>query len=138
MIRPLLANIVLNSVGLTMGHGDDAWNNLRADNGTTDLVLLVDPIKFNITNLTFLKESYPVIMLFLRKSELDNTPEQLATITEVPRNYVRAFIAGCRDESRIDSITSINSVEVLHLFDSDYSGWMLYCSITPANSGTPC
>lgn len=138
MIRPLLANIVLNNVGLSMGHGDDAWNNLRADNGATDLVLLVDPIKFGIEDLTFLKERYPVIMLFLRKSELDSTPEQLATITEVPRNYVRAFIAGCRDDSRISKIANIDAVEVLHLFDSDYSGWLLYASITPANSGTPC
>ena len=137
MIRQLITDLVLEATGLEMIHGDEGYNNLSADEAGDEVVYLIDPVKFNLVDLTFLREQYPVIMLFLKKSKLDDTPAQLDSLTQIPRLKVRSFIATCRDSGRVD-ISNVNAVEVLHLFDADYSGWMFYASITPKNAGSPC
>lgn len=131
MIRQLLATAVFNSTGFEMKHGDEGWNNLRADEGTSRAVYMLDPIKFNITDLTFMQETYPVIMLFMQKSQLDMTPEQLDSITSLPRQDLRAFVAYCRDCEEIQQISDVSAVEFWHVYDSDYSGWMLYFNCKP-------
>lgn len=141
MIRQIVEQLVFNSLGVTMEHGDQYFNNLIADEAASEVVFLIDPVKFNIApqDLTYLRERYPVVMLFLGKTQLADGPTDLATVVEQQRQRVRAFLAACRDSHQlVSSVTDISSVEVNHLYDADYSGWMLYVTLTPANSGSTC
>ncbi len=122
-----------------MKHGTQSWNNLAADEVGAETVFLVEPLKFNIKDTTFMQEDYPTVMLFLRKTELDASPDELEVITEYTRQLVRAFITECRDSTQlVRSITNINAIEVLHLFDAGLSGHMLTFNIVPQNSGPAC
>jgi hypothetical protein len=86
-----------------------------------------------------MQEGYPLTMLFLSKSKLDDNPTQLVGLTEPMRLKMRAFLAGLRDSNLIQKpITNIEALEVYHMFDADYSGWMLFVTIKPKDSGGVC
>lgn len=138
-IRQLIKQILLSATGVTLKHGVASWNNLAADEVGAEAVFLVDPLKFNITDTTFMRENYPIVMLFLRKTELDASPAELEVVTEYTRQLARAFITECRDSTQlVKSITNINAVEVLHLFDAGLSGHMLSFNLEPLNNGPAC
>lgn len=139
MIRDLLEPIVLLSTGVNMTHGEQSFMNLTADERVTDIVHLVDPIKMKIKDTTFMQENYPLIFLFLRKTQLDDNPEELKINTEPMRVKVRSFLAALRDSKQaIKSVTNIEALEVYHLTDADFSGWMLYVNIEPMYNTGVC
>lgn len=122
-----------------MTFGEKSFFNLVADKQISDVVHLVDPVKLRIKDTTFMQEGYPLVFLFLSKSKLDHTPTQLDALTEPMRLKVRAFLAALRDAKHdIKSVTNIEALEVYHMTDADFSGWMLYVTIEPYNSGGVC
>jgi hypothetical protein len=140
MIRSIIEGIVLSTTGIQMVHGEKAFLNLVNDrHNNADVIHLVDPIKLKINETTFMHESYVLTMLFLSKSKLDDNPTQLAGLSEPMRIKVRAFLAGLRDSNLIQKpITNIEALETYHMFDADYSGWMLFITVKPMNSGGVC
>ena len=139
LIRTIIAQAVLNSTDLTMKHGDAAWQNMFADDTTGTAVFLHDPLKLRFDNLVFLQESYPVVISFLQKSELGYSPEDHDGNTDYPRTLMRSFVAWCRDnKDLIADFKVTEAVELWNLFDANLDGWMLYCTIKPANAGPAC
>lgn len=140
MIRSIIEGIVLSTTGIQMVHGEKAFLNLVNDrHNNADVIHIVDPIKLKINETTFMQEGYPLTMLFLSKSKLDDNPTQLVGLTEPMRLKMRAFLAGLRDSNLIQKpITNIEALEVYHMFDADYSGWMLFVTIKPKDSGGVC
>lgn len=139
MIRQLVAGLLFDSINAVMEHGEHYELNLLADNDSNEVFYFADLVKFTIEDLTTMREGYPIMLLFLKKTELDNNAAQQDATVEAMRGKVRSFIAHCRDaKQQVQSITNIESVEIRNLFDANYSGWMLYCKIQPVNSGAIC
>jgi hypothetical protein len=140
MIRSIIEGIVLSTTGIQMVHGEKAFLNLVNDrHNNADVIHIVDPIKLKINETTFMQEGYPLTMLFLSKSKLDDNPTQIVGLTDPRRLKMRAFLAGLRDSNLIQKpITNIEALETYHMFDADYSGWMLFITVKPMNSGGVC
>lgn len=138
-IRTALDAITLDSVGVNMLDGEKSYINLQADQSPGLMVWLIDPVKFNIIDLTFLREDYPIVMLFLRKTNFDDTPTDRRPSLNDSRQDVRKFVASCRDNKQlVKDIKNVSAIEVYNLFDANYSGYMLTFNIELVDAGPAC
>lgn len=117
--------------GFQMKYGDKGWQNLQLDEGGNIEVYLDGPITFNYVNLTFLTEEYPLRMLFMKKSEMDMTPDQHSVITESCRIMVREFLLVI--QSMGFPISNVNALEFWNAYDANYDGILLTLKIIPDN-----
>jgi len=139
MIKQLIGTLVAGSSGLPYDFGDKGWQNLQADEQASEFVWLLDPVQFNFVDTTFMQESYPVVIMFLKKTKLDATPQQLDAATDAMRMHVRSFVNYAVSQKQlVKAITDLRSIEIHHALDADYSGWMLYATIQPYATESTC
>lgn len=117
--------------GFQMEYGDQGWQNLQADDSGEILVYLDGPVTWRYTDITFLTEEYSPRMFFMKKSELDLTPEEHSTIVETCRTMVRQFITVLSGMGF--PATEINALEFWNAYDANYDGILLTFKVKPAN-----
>jgi len=124
----------------TFIHGNKGWQNLEVDEIKDDVVILDEPVTSNddYRKSGLLEENYTLIIYFFTKSELDYTPAQHKPLIEAMRTRRRDFINRLSDYSidgqkQIRAISGIRTVDLINVFDVNYTGVMLSITITPFN-----
>lgn len=127
-------------------YGFKSWYNLKADEKTFPIVILVEPI---VSDDTFhqgglVDSSYPLFMLFLDKTELDYTPEQHRVAVDAMRDLRRQFILklkikkNANNEDLFKEITNVRTTDTFNELDANASGVGLNFTATPLNSDSVC
>lgn len=127
-------------------YGFKSWANLKADEKKFPMVILVEPISSNDTfhQGGLVDSAYPLYMLFLDKSELENTPEQHRVKVDEMRNLRRQFILRLKaktnsyGEKVFKEITNVVTTDTFNELDANASGVGVRFTATPLNSDSVC
>lgn len=126
----------------TFIHGDKGFQNLQDDiNIESGVVFLDEPITSNDTlkKSGYLEESYPLRILFAKKSKMDYTPEQHQVLIQECREMRREFIVLLSDNENIRSIEpTMKTTDIINLFDINLSGVYLELTVLPNNNAANC
>jgi hypothetical protein len=130
----------------TFIHGFQSWANLAADEKTFPVVVLVEPITSNDTFSQggTVDSAYPMLMLFLDKSELEETPEQQRVHVDLMRELRRQFILKLKivkntyNEHVFKSIADVRTVDTFNELDANASGVGVNFTATPLNGDSIC
>lgn len=140
MIQQLIGNIVAQlivedsspSVAPTYIHGSKGWTNLAVDEITNTVVLLIEPVQSNnILEGALMIETYPVLMVFLEKSELDWTPDQQLVVIDRMRRLCNKFIYKATQSAELRYVRDIIISDEYNLKDAGLSGVGLQIKLTP-------
>ena len=114
---------------------DPQWQNLLSDEAVFNCLFLDAPLKGSIDSQG--RVFWDVRILFLFKSELDWSWQTLEGSLFNSLQWAREFVKLCQDidpnESGIASISNVQILEVVHLFDVDASGHLLTARIQQTN-----
>lgn len=123
-------------------HGDKGFQNLQDDiDITAGVVFLDEPIASNdvLKQSGYLEESYPLRILFAKKSQMDWTPEQHQVVIQECREMRREFIVLLSNNSNIQSvIPGMKTTDIINLFDVNLSGVYLEITVVPFNIAANC
>lgn len=123
-----------------LSHGSRSWSNYIADDKLHKFVHLDSPIADNIDLLQSgaIIRNYPVVLLFLWKSEIDWTPQQHDVKCIQPaRLAVNKFLSLCQTitdstgEKLFDEVKDAKEMEIINIFDANFSGIMLSVTLKP-------
>jgi len=130
------------AVAPSFEHGDRYFQNLVSDEIIGEVVFLDENLSSDdtLTKGGYLEESYPVVLLFLQKSELDWTPDQHQVAIQRQREQRRKFLNRLQNRVNVDvrRIESIRTDNVTNLFDVNLTGVMLSLRIVPLNDYGAC
>ena len=127
-------------------YGFKSWANLKADEKTFPIVILVEPITSNdeFRQGGLVDSSYPIFMLFLDKTELAYTPEEHRIAVDSMRDLRRQFILKLKiaknsyNEHIFKSITDVKTTDTFNELDANASGVGINFVATPLNSDLIC
>ena len=127
-------------------YGFKSWANLKADEKTFPIVILVEPITSDDTFRQggLVDSSYPIFMLFLDRTELANTPEEHRPVVDSMRELRRQFILKLKlaknsyNEHIFKSIDNVKTTDTFNELDVNASGVGLNFTATPLNSDGVC
>lgn len=129
-------------------HGQKGWQNVESDESAFPAIYLEEPLTSDDTfhQGGLVEESYPLQMMFLDKTELDQTPEQLRPIVDAMRALRRQFIIRLKTKKntngenivRPELVTNIRTIDVYNVFDVNISGVIVTFNVTPLNSDSVC
>lgn len=127
-------------------YGFKSWANLKADEKPFPVVILVEPITSDDTfhQGGLVDSSYPIFMLFLDKTELEDTPEQHRVAVDAMRDMRRDFILKLRmiknanNEHIFKSVANVRTTDTFNELDANASGVGLNFTAVPLNSDSIC
>jgi len=130
----------------TFIHGTKAYGNLKADEKKFPLVLLIEPIYSDDTFRQggLVDSTYPLMMLFLDRSELAFTPEQHRPIIDAMRDLRRQFILKLKEKKNTNlehifkAIDNVKTTDTFNELDANASGVFITFTATPQNSDSVC
>lgn len=145
MIQQLISNIVLqlttedSEVTPSFIHGWKGWNNLKADKITDTVIILLEPVTSNDKLLgNYIEETYPIMLAFLQKSQLDYNPDQELIITDRMRRLRARFIYLASQSIQFKYVTDIITSDEFKVKDAALSGVGLQIKLTPMNGIPGC
>lgn len=141
LISDKVALMDANGDSFSFLHSEKDWQNLNADEEILPAVYLDMPIKYRTkTSLTGYKEkTYILMLLFLYKSELDDSPEQQEQTFVKAENSQQQFEMLLDDDSdNIVNYVAGECMQVLNLFDCNMSGVLMPLEITLRNTDSVC
>lgn len=141
LISDKVALMNANGDSFSFLHSEKDWQNLNADEEILPAVYLDMPIKYRTkTSLTGYKEkTYILMILFLYKSELDDSPEQQEQTFVKAENSQQQFEMLLDDDSdNVVSYVAGECIQVLNLFDCNMSGVLMPLEITLRNTDSVC
>lgn len=141
LISDKVALMDANGDSFSFLHSEKDWQNLNADEEILPAVYLDMPIKYRTkTSLTGYKEkTYILMILFLYKSELDDSPEQQEQTFVKAENSQQQFEMLLDDDSdNVVSYVAGECIQVLNLFDCNMSGVLMPLEITLRNTDSVC
>jgi len=136
-----VAQMDANNESYSFLHSEKDWQNLNGDQAILPAVYMDMPIKYRTkTSVTGYKEkTYILMLLFIFKSELDDSPDQQETTFLKAENAQQQFeIILDNDSDNISTWTSGECIQVLNLFDCNMSGIMMPLEITLRNNDSVC
>jgi hypothetical protein len=103
-------------------------------------VYLDEPIRSNdnITKGGYIEETYPIEMLFVKKSQLDWTPEQHQVVILEMRDLRRRFLNRLASNSNVRSVSGVTTIDIKNIFNVNLSGVILRLTVVPFNSNSAC
>lgn len=127
-------------------YGFESWANLKADDKPFPIVILVEPIQSNDTfhQGGLVDSAYPLYMLFLDKTELENTPEQHRVKVDAMRSLRRQFLLRLMDKANsygekvFKELTNVVTTDTFNELDANASGVGVRFTVTPLNSDSVC
>lgn len=127
----------------TFKHGEKEFQNYVADEIDGTVVFLDEPITSNdtITQGGYIEESYPITLLFAKKSELDDTPEQHQVYILEMRALAKRFLNRITNKTIAPGVRSVSNVtrtDIKNIFDVNLSGVILRLTVVTVNSDDAC
>lgn len=127
-------------------YGLKSWANLKADDKVFPIVVLIEPISSNDTfhQGGLVDSTYPLLMLFLDKTELAHTPEEHRVVVDEMREMRKEFILKLRQakntngEHIFKSVADVRTIDTFNELDANTSGVSLNFTATPLNSDSVC
>ena len=127
-------------------YGFKSWANLKADEKKFPIVILVEPITSDDTfhQGGLVDSSYPIFMLFLDKTELEDRPEDHRVVVDAMRTLRRQFILKLKikknsnGEHVFKDISDVRTTDTFNELDANASGVGLNFTATPLNSDSIC
>jgi hypothetical protein len=122
-------------------HSDKEWQNMKSDEADLPAVYLDMPVKYRVkTSLSGYKEiSYIVGLMFLYKTELDDSPEQQEqTLIKAQKAQIQFEILLDNDADNVVSYTSGECLQIPHEYDADLGGVIMPLEITLRNNDSVC
>ena len=141
LISDKVALMDANGDSFSFLHSEKDWQNLNADEEILPAVYLDMPIKYRtITSLTGYKEkTYILMILFLYKSELDDSPDmQEQTFLKAENSQQQFEMLLDDDSNNVVSYVAGECMQVLNLFDCNMSGVLMPLEITLRNTDSVC
>ena len=120
-------------------YGFKSWANLKADEKKFPIVILVEPITSDDTfhQGGLVDSSYPIFMLFLDKTELEDRPEDHRVVVDAMRTLRRQFILKLKiknnsnGEHVFKDISDVRTTDTFNELDANASGVGLNFTATP-------
>lgn len=144
-ITQIIEDIVLNKLNVdgesfSFEYGDKGFQNLMADEELFPAVYLLKPMTSDDTTTPSgaIFEKYPVVLLFMYKSDLEFTPEQSEVLIDKSRLAKNQFLSALTRDARIKEYSSVKSLEFYHEFDADCDGVSMSLYITPQQQTSVC
>lgn len=112
-------------------HGWRGWNNLATDEVADTVVILIEPVTSEDRIVgSMYEETYPLLMAFLEKSELEYNPDQELVYTDRMRRLRAKFIYKLQNSDSIRSVTGIVTSDEFKVNDSSLTGVGLQVRVT--------
>lgn len=124
-IQTVVSTMDANGDSFTFGHSASDWQNLDSDEKVFPAVFLDFPVRGtpDILPSGAIRETYSCVALFLYKTHLADTPEEVQTEIAKAHNARQEFILKClADPDTFKDFTPGQWYEVEHIFDRDVSG----------------
>lgn len=140
MIQQILANIISQlaiegsspSAAPTFIHGWKGYQNIASDEVLGTIAYLYEPVTSNdIVVGSYLQETYPVLMGFFEKSEVEWTPEQHLEVVDRMRRIRAKFIYLCKQSPLFRYVESPITSDEFNIYDVNLSGVGLQIKLTP-------
>jgi hypothetical protein len=145
MIQQLVGTIVSgltiegDSIAPTYLHGWKGWNNLIADELQGTVVILIDPVVSNSTLVGSLsKDKYPLLILFLEKSDLEWTPDQHLVVIDRMRRLCTKFMYAAKQSDLFSEVIDFIISDEYCIMNVGMSGVGLQVKITPTLGPPVC
>ena len=130
----------------TFIHGQKGFQNLTSDEKAFPAVYLDEPITSDDTSHQggLYEENYPLKMMFLDRTELRQSPEQLRPTIDAMRTLRRQFInrlkikKNANGEHIFKNISNIKTIDAYNIFDVNLSGVIVTFNALPLNSQSVC
>jgi hypothetical protein len=125
-------------------HGEKDYQNLLAEGVNFDLqdvtVFLDQPISSNddIKKSGYIEETYPLSMAFLKRSELDFTPDQHQVLIDQMRVLRKRFLNRLTSNSNVKSVSSVQTTDAINVFDVNLSGIVMKLTVVTFNNDSSC
>jgi hypothetical protein len=122
------------------GYGTEKELNALHDDTQYPAIFLVGEIFSNddLKQSSYVEENYQIKMLFLDKSELENTIEQQESIIQSMRALRQLFLNSLQSNPNIRFIKNIKTTNIHNLWDTNVSGVWLEFQLTPFNDAKSC
>lgn len=143
IIRDIVAELQVEdsnpSIAPTFIFGTKGWNNLNGDEIENTIVVLIEPVTSQDRFVgALIQESYPLLLAFLEKSELENTPEQELVYTDRMRRLRAKFLYRLKQSSLIQDVTNITTSDEFKVMDACLSGVGLQVTVVPLQGQSAC
>ena len=123
-------------------HGTSQWQNLDADKAelSNGIVYLDEPLRSrdDVKQGGYMEETYPLSLLFLKKSELKWTPAEHQVVIAEMRTLRREFINALQSHASIRRIGDPITTDVTNVLDANLSGVFVEIDVTPFNTEAAC
>lgn len=151
IIETIVGKMVSNGRPYSFLHAEKSWQNLVNDEQRSQdqdkdgegfqAVYLDMPIKFNTQILTggHFERQYVLVVLFLFKGDMDNSPDQQYAIELKAEKAQREFVLRMdQEKDLIKSFTVGQCVQVPIEFDGISTGIIMPFTVTPRNFKSVC
>lgn len=146
MIQQIIGTVVngLEIEGLSVApnfiHGHNGWNNLAVDElEVSTVILLVEPLTSqDIMVGSLIQENYPLLMAFLEKAKIDDTPSDSLVHTDRMRRLKNKFMYNLINNPLVLNVENITTKDVFKEKDGCLTGVSVQFNVTPLNSSPVC
>jgi hypothetical protein len=143
ILNTIVTSLKSGTDTFAFGYGPEYFANIELDEATFPVIYLDQPVPndYLLTAGGYIGETYPINLIFMYKSEMDDTPAQLETKCINPANLaIRQFISACQSSTLIDEISNTTGLEFTHLpgLDVGVSGKTLTITIKPNINASVC
>jgi len=144
-IKEIIEDIVLNKLNVdgesfSFEYGDKGFQNLMSDEELFPAVYLLTPLTSDdeITSSGAIFEKYPIVLIFMYKSEMDFTPRQHEVLIQKSRIAKNQFLSSLTRDTRIKKHEVAKTLEFENEFDVNTSGVSFSIFITPQQQQSVC
>ena len=116
------------------------WQNLESDDITLPVVYMDMPLRSQpfIAPSGAFSRRWNIVLMFLYRSELDDSPEELEAILEKAYAAQRQMHIRLNEDYLITDLVVQENFEVRNLFDTPLSGVVMPCNFTLKNYDSSC
>ena len=124
-------------------HGTKAWQNLLADeiDYTNGAVFMDDTLQapLNIEKSGYITETYPILIAFFKKGNIDDTPDQQQAIISAMQSLCREFITRLfNDSDNVKNFKGIKISYLINMMDANLHGISLNITFDYYNNASIC
>jgi hypothetical protein len=120
-------------------HGEQAFQNMQADNDVFPVVYLDEPIRSKEFPPHFVESEYSLSILFADKTEFDWNTDKMQVVFEEMTTLARKFLLRLNKESDVRAFKNINITQLpVGAFDTPIAGCILKLDLTLINNLSNC
>ena len=132
--------LVDHSPEITFLHDVNNLARIQSDNAVFPAAILDEPITFTmiLNQSGYLETVYQIVVSFGSKTEMDDTADNVNTVTEEMKGYADEFVRKLMAHANVSRVVSVEGVRFSNFLDVNLSGVLLTIQLVPKHLDEGC